>query len=373
MGKNYYGYPRYVSVAEKRAKAEKKLKQLMKKNPGLAPVIPRGNSLAESWWGKAWNKNLEDYADYSNRIGRGRSYVKHGAVLDLKIEPGTITSLVQGSAARPYQVEISIKPVKKSVWDTIIEDCRGAIDSLEALLDGTLPKAMETVLTRRGNGIFPSPQEIRFDCSCPDWASMCKHVAATLYGVGARLDSDPSLFFLLRKVNMDDLVSSVVRTEADGLLKKAGSRKSARIIRDADLSSEFGIEFEDDALLVSPLSSMSGKRSPEITAPGKKDPGKKDPGKKDPGRAISQKKPGGGNASPEAEPVRKAALSPAAADVTPYETVVRIICRRRVNGIGFQEIKEKSGLEETLLRNIIQRARQKKDIRNNGRGLYIKG
>ncbi|MCK5835711.1 MAG: hypothetical protein KAH09_00470 [Desulfobacula sp.] len=325
--RNRYGYPKYVSVAEKRAKAEKKIKQLMKKNPGLAPVKISGNTLSASWWGKAWNKNLEGYADFSNRIGRGRSYVRHGAVLDLKIESGKIFALVQGTYAAPYQVEITIKPLKKTIWKQIIVQCRGKIDSLDALLAGALPQAMETVLTKQGQGIFPSPKEIKFDCSCPDWASMCKHVAATLYGVGARLDTDPSLFFRLRNVNKEDLISSVIRKEADQLLKKAKNHTSKRIIRNADLSSAFGIDL-DDSVPKRPASS-SPKSNP---APPK----------------ISH-------------------------DVTPYATVVKLIRRRRVNGITFPEIKEKTGLSDKELRYIIQRARVKQDIQNQGRGLYIKG
>jgi len=330
--RDYYGYPKYVSVAEKRAKAEKKLKQLRKKNPKLAPVMITGNRLATSWWGTAWNTNLEGYADFSNRIGRGRSYVKHGAVLDLKIESGKITALVQGSESAPYQVKITIKPLEKSVWEQIIEQCRGEIDSLDALLGGALPKAMEAILTRQGDGIFPSPKEIEFDCSCPDWASMCKHVAAALYGVGARLDTDPSLFFLLRHVNMESLVSSVVRSEADQLLEKAKIRKSKRIIRDADLSSAFGIDLDDFVPIKMPTANPTAVKI--VSKP------------------ASQK------------------ISP---DVNLYETVVRMIWRRRVRGITFQEIKEKTGISDMVLRNIISRARQKKDIQNQGRGLYIKG
>ncbi|MBU2454221.1 MAG: hypothetical protein KJ668_13015, partial [Proteobacteria bacterium] len=320
---NRFGYPKYVSVAEKKARAEKKIKQLMKKNPGLSPVKICGNTLAASWWGKAWNTNLEGYADFSNRIERGRSYVRHGAVLDLKIESGNISALVQGSYAAPYQVKITIKPLKKAVWEKIIDQCKGKIDSLDALLNGALPQAMETILTQQGNGIFPSPKDIVFDCSCPDWAYMCKHVAATLYGVGARLDTDPSLFFLLRKANKEDLVSSVIRSEADQLLKKAKTRTSKRIIRDADLSSAFGINLDDSV--------------PVIRA-----------------------------ASP---PKNKPVSSKIPQDVDSYETVIKLIRRRRVNGISFREIKENTGLSDLALRNIISRARRKEDIQNQGRGL----
>jgi uncharacterized Zn finger protein len=385
--RNDYRYPKYVSVAEKRDRAEKKLRQLRRKNPDLAPVILQGSKLAASWWGKAWNDNLEGYADYSNRIGRGRSYLRQGAVLDLKIEPGAVTALVQGSVSTPYTVKIAIDPMKQGVWQAIVDQCRGAVDSLETLLDGSLPRNMEASLTRRGQGIFPSPGEIRFRCSCPDRASLCKHVAAALYGVGARLDADPSLLFVLRNIAMKDLVSSVVGTEARALLEKADTRKSARIIRDADLSSAFGIDIED-----SPLPGRIGpgkpgrRRPPGSPAPaGVPEPGPGIPPAKSSGTAPPEppariggallKKPGrpanpvsGNGAAPRRPlPGEKASAGP-----TPYETVVGIIRRRRVKGIGFQELKERTGLEDTLLRNIIQRARQRKEITNQERGLYIR-
>ena len=153
-----------------------------------------GTAIARTWWGKAWNKNLESYADYHNRIGRGRSYVRHGAVLDLQIGSGLVESLVQGSRSRPYSVTIRIKAMGKKNWEEIKTASQGKLDSLQELLAGKFPKGLGEIFTTQGKGLFPSPKEIDFDCSCPDWASMCKHVAATLYGIGARLDQDPELF-----------------------------------------------------------------------------------------------------------------------------------------------------------------------------------
>ncbi len=235
------GFPRYVSKAEKRARAENKLNQLKKKKQDLRPVIIEGSAIACTWWGKAWNKNLERYADYSNRIGRGRSYVRCGSVLDLRIEAGEIKALVHGSRAKPYSITVKINKLNRNVWQEITSGCSGKLESLEELLAGKFPKALEETFMQRDRGLFPSPKEIEFDCSCPDWASMCKHVAATLYGVGARLDEEPSLFFTLRGVATEDLVRRTVSNKAEDLLKKA-SKKSSRIIADADLSSIFGID-----------------------------------------------------------------------------------------------------------------------------------
>jgi len=257
MSRYRYSFPKYVSVEEKRAKARKKIKQLKKKNPDLSPIQVPGRTLAESWWGISWNKNLEGYADFSNRIGRGRSYVRHGAVLDLKITEGKILSLVQGSSL--YKVEISIRKLKSSVWKMIVQECQGKIDSLGALIDGKLPKTMETLLTQPKSGMFPAPDEIDLNCSCPDSAYMCKHIAATLYGVGARLDYDPSLFFTLRGVKMKDLVSQAVKGEAETLLQRAKKKTSGRIISEADLSATFGIDMD---LPSSPSPSPGKKRAP---------------------------------------------------------------------------------------------------------------
>jgi len=192
---SYYDeYPRYESAAERKAKANKSLEKLKKKNPDIEPAIIEGRTLAKNWWGKSWNKNLESYADYSNRIARGKSYVQNNAVLDLKISKGIALAKVQGSRAKPYDVEITIDALDNKRWEQIVELCNRRIDSLEQLIEGKFPKELEIIFTDKKYGMFPSPQEIHFTCSCPDWAYMCKHVAAVLYGIGARLDKDPMLF-----------------------------------------------------------------------------------------------------------------------------------------------------------------------------------
>jgi uncharacterized Zn finger protein len=237
-------YPPYVPVGERRAKAEKTLQQLRKKQPSITPVIIAGNALATTWWGKSWNSNLERYADYSNRIGRGRSYVRHRAVLDLQLAPGNITALVQGSEAQPYRVAITVETLSANHWSTIRTACAGCFDSLSALLAGTFPQALKDLFFAKGAGLFPSPREIHFDCSCPDWASMCKHVAAALYGVGARFDEDPSLFFRLRGITMDDIITQTVADTTQTLLRKA-ERQSANVLDDVDLGDVFGIRLDD--------------------------------------------------------------------------------------------------------------------------------
>jgi uncharacterized Zn finger protein len=207
-------------------------------------VIIAGTSLATTWWGKSWNNNLERYADYRNRIGRGRSYVRHRAVLDLQLMLGHITALVQGSEAQPYRVAITVDTLSATNWATIRTACAGCFDSLSALLAGTFPQALKDLFFAKGAGLFPSPREIHFDCSCPDWAAMCKHVAATLYGVGVRLDDDPSLFFTLRGITMDDIITQTVADTTQTLLRKA-ERQSTNGLDDVDLGDVFGIQLDN--------------------------------------------------------------------------------------------------------------------------------
>lgn len=244
----FYYYPRRETVAGRKKKAQRNLRRLQKKQPDIRPIIIEGKGLAKTWWGKTWNANLERYADFSNRIGRGRSYVKNGFVLDLKITKGTINALVMGTDPTPYAVRIKIAALTKKKWEAIKQQTRDKIDSLQELLDGSFPRELEAIFTAKGAGLFPAPKEIRLSCSCPDWAAMCKHVAATLYGVGARLDEDPGLFFSLRGVNTGDLVNLAVNRRKQELLGAVSrKRKSSRVLEDDDasLASLFGIDMAE--------------------------------------------------------------------------------------------------------------------------------
>lgn len=235
---SYYG--EYVPVAKKKEKARKAMDKLLKKNPDLTPVILEGSIIAKTWWGKAWNKNLEIYADYTNRISRGRSYVRNGAVLDLKIETGIVKALVQGSESKPYNIEIKIEPLSSEKWDDILKICKHKIDNLAELLSGKFPKELEEIFTIRGRGLFPTQKEITFKCSCYDWASMCKHVTAVLYGIGARFDEDPSLFFSLRNIDFSDLLMKTIDQKMQSMLENS-DKKTGRVIDDGDVFDLFGL------------------------------------------------------------------------------------------------------------------------------------
>jgi uncharacterized Zn finger protein len=310
--------------------------------------VIEGRAIARTWWGKAWNKNLESYADYHNRIGRGRSYVRHGAVLDLQIGSGGVESLVQGSRSKPYSVTIRIKAMGKKNWKEIKTASQGKLDSLQELLAGKFPKGLGEIFTTQGRGLFPSPKEIDFGCSCPDWASMCKHVAATLYGIGARLDQDPELFFKLRQVKMKDLVTGAVEGKAKELLKKA-RKKTSRVIDDSDLSDVFGIDMESPAV----PRTKGKKRGRSVTAP-------KEPPKGT--NALTGKS--------EKRAVPKKTLPKTQTPKTLFETVVGTV-KKSKQGVTVAMIREKTGLSETQIRNVVYRARRQGIIRNRGRGVYI--
>jgi uncharacterized Zn finger protein len=239
----HYGYKPYKPVAEKKAEAQKKLAALKKKNPDVSPIVIEGRKIAVTWWGAAWNKNLESYAgtNFTNRIGRGRAYVINGMVLDLQIGPGVVNAKVSGSRKTPYDVEIKIDKLSEHRWKTIVEQCSRRIAGISELVGGKFPEDLAQIFLRQELGLFPAPSEIHMDCTCPDsWVGMCKHAAATLYGVGARLDHDPMLFFTLRGIDFSELLKKSVEEKIDSMLKNAG-KKSGRTIDDADITGMFGL------------------------------------------------------------------------------------------------------------------------------------
>lgn len=245
MSRDWDYFPPYVCKAEKIRRAKQAVAKMAKKGIVLEPVTITGRKIAHTWWGCAWAENLERYADYSNRIPRGRTYVRSGAVLDLKITPNVITALVSGSSSQPYKIKIGIASLDKKNESALLESSRSSLDSLQALLLGEFPTELKETFYKQGTGLFPSPKDISLDCTCPDWAKMCKHVAAVLYGVAARLDKKPELFFILRGITLDDFVGAMVKQESEKILKKS-KVKSTRVIEstDTDISEMFGISMD---------------------------------------------------------------------------------------------------------------------------------
>jgi uncharacterized Zn finger protein len=236
-----YAWKPYVPVAERRRKALREMEKRRKKGHAISPVTVEGRTIARTFWGKAWCENLEGYSDYANRLPRGRTYVRNGSVVDLQIEPGEINAYVCGSEL--YEVTLKVTPVKKTQWKSICKDCGGAIDSLVELLQGKLSQGVMERICRQSAGLFPSPAEIRLSCSCPDWAGMCKHVAAVLYGIGARFDQQPELLFRLRGVDELELIASAGK--ATPLSKHTPA--SGKVLGGEDLAEMFGLDMAEEA------------------------------------------------------------------------------------------------------------------------------
>jgi uncharacterized Zn finger protein len=253
-----YGWPEYVPVAERRAKALKQLEKMRKKGMNIQPVQLAGRRIAASFWGKGWCDHMESFSDYANRLPRGRSYVRNGSVCHLEIRGGEIEALVSGTSL--YRVSISIKPLPATRWLAVKRSCSGRIGSLIDLLRGKLDHGVMEVVTHRREGLFPLPGEMKFDCDCPDWAGMCKHVAAALYGVGARLDQSPEMLFVLRGVNHEELVDVTA-----AITDAAKSGTARRRIAASGVADVFGIELAEAA--VEPPA-LSGK-GPETEKPAK--------------------------------------------------------------------------------------------------------
>lgn len=353
---SYYDYAPYVSVAEKRAKAEKKLAQMKKKNPGIRPVSINGNALATTWWGKEWNKNLERYADYSNRIGRGRSYVRHGAVLDLQITPGNVKAIVQGSRSKPYDVHIRISSIPERNWADITSACMGKFESLQTLIAGKFPKELTELFTKKGSGLFPSPDDITFDCSCPDWASMCKHVAAVLYGIGTRLDEDPNLFFVLRNLDTGDLISQAIKESKNDLLSKA-TRKTSRVLEtETDLSAMFGIDLGDEVADETPLKPSKTTKVSQAKQT----------------RPVKRKDVGSVKPTPSKPLVTPKKAAPKTAPVPAIDalSILEVLIKKKKNGITVSEIIASSGMDDIKVRNTLFRLKKLGIIESVERGVY---
>ena len=258
----FYGWKPYVSVDQRRRKAEGITARLKKKGQALSPVTAERGTITKTFWGKSWCDNLERYSDYENRLPRGRTYLRNGSVIDLNIGAGVVSAQVMGSDL--YKITVNIAAVSKKQWQAIGTDCAGSIDSLVELLQGRLSKSVMERICRPGTGLFPTPKEIKFDCSCPDWAAMCKHVAAVFYGVGVRLDQQPELLFTLRRVDAKELVA---RAGAGLPLPKKGP-SATKVLDGAKIAGIFGIEIAEEAVTNSEgVVSVKGKKPPAKKKP----------------------------------------------------------------------------------------------------------
>ena len=225
----------YEDVKEQKKRLEREIAKRVKRGERFEVLsAPEGQKkLCTTFWGQAWCRNLESYQQYESRLPRGRSYLRQGKVYNLEITPGKLSAVVAGSEL--YDASVSIKPLPDQQWHEIVQSSAGQVSSMLDLLSGKLGDGLMKVLTDPQDGLFPKPKEIRFDCSCPDYADMCKHVSDILYGVGVMLDSKPELLFTLRGVDQAELLanaSSITMGDLD-----AGTE-----LGDTDLSALFGID-----------------------------------------------------------------------------------------------------------------------------------
>jgi uncharacterized Zn finger protein len=309
---DWYGdeqFPAYVPVARRRANARASIAQLKKQGLAVEPVAIDGRLIASTFWGKAWCSHLESLSDFENRLGRGRSYVRSGAVVHLALDSGRIVAKVQGSDL--YEVEIRVEKLTAQRWAKIVAQCTGSIDSLVELLRGKLSESVMRAVTNVETGLFPGASAIKLACSCPDAAELCKHLAAVLYGVGARLDARPELLFTLRGVDASELV----QTGAAASLSQANDKgASARhTLSMAALSDVFGIELES-----APPARPSPPRAP--TAPSKQKRGQ---------GASSERKQPSRAAAPKPSPAPVAAKRGRAAKRSPQRDLAEPPPKRR--------------------------------------------
>jgi uncharacterized Zn finger protein len=243
----------YQDSKAQKARLQREIAKRVKRGEVFAKLeAPEGNKkLVTSFWGKAWCNNLESYQVYEYRLPRGRSYLRQGNVYNLEIEPGRVSAVVAGSEL--YETRVDIEPLSAQRWQDIIEACAGQVNSMLDLLAGKLGEGVLKVLTHGEEGLFPKPKEIRFNCSCPDFADMCKHVSAVLYGVGVLLDKQPEWFFTLRSVDQADLLATAGQNAADEL---AGGGEGGELAG-ADLSALFGIDLGAMEIMMEPVDGAS--------------------------------------------------------------------------------------------------------------------
>lgn len=329
----------YVPVAQQRARARREMDKLKKKGKHVQPVEIEGRTIARSFWGKAWCDHLESFSDFANRLPRGRRYVRNGSVCHLEIRPGHVEAIVSGSEI--YRVTIEITQLKADIWQSIKAKCAGQIGSMLELLQGKLSRDVMGVVTEREHGLFPKPREIALDCSCPDWATMCKHVAAALYGVGHRLDHQPDLLFLLRDVDAAELIATEIALP--------GREVTSDVLPDEALGDIFGIDLdsEDDTFAVP---KVPGKKAakPKRSARPKSESSLKQrsvPTGTRP-KKVTTKRPGGRAAKKTASPSRRAKLSVKPIATTPVASRVATSkpSRFRVTGALIVRLRRKRNL-----------------------------
>ena len=198
--------------------------------------------ISNEWWGQQWCQNISRYADYMNRLERGRTYIRKGAVQEIEIDGGHIKANVTGTRPLPYSVDIHIRPADEDLINKSINK----IKDIEQLKDGVVPDNCRELFSVE-KGLFPSSREIEFSCSCPDDAALCKHIIAVLYAIGSILDQEPLLLFQLRGIDVEKYLDKrLVSITNEILVDIHNHRDEDRLIDDDLISSMFVIEIETE-------------------------------------------------------------------------------------------------------------------------------
>ncbi len=215
-----------------KALAAAKLAELKAEGSDVHPVTANGRNLAKKFWGKAWMRSLAELELYYNTLSQGRTYLRKGCVLDVRVSPGQIEALVMGEYL--YHVHIEATPPDEDRVADLRERCAGQIGSWIDLLKGEVSDDLMSILSNPNSGLFPRPDEWNFSCACAAWADMCEHVAAVLYAFGVLLDDQPELLFTLRNMKAGDFIPAAPVPTADG--------EDTLKADDGKLSDIFGIE-----------------------------------------------------------------------------------------------------------------------------------
>jgi uncharacterized Zn finger protein len=232
----------YVDRDREMAKVDREIEKRRKKGESLRVEVPsQGRNLSNTFWGQAWNRNLMAYSDYESRMPRGRTYFRSGKVMNLEVQGGLITAVVAGTQI--YDVKVKVSPLEEERWALLKQKCQGRIGSMVELLAGELSDDVMREVTSLEHGLFPAPGELKLICTCPDAAGLCKHLAATLYAVGSRFDSKPSLLFTLRCVDPQELFATNAVEAIGHLTASAEDDESRRkALEGVDLNALFDVD-----------------------------------------------------------------------------------------------------------------------------------
>ena len=251
-------FPPHVPVGARRARVARVSDELRRNGVDVQPVHIEGRSIARSFWGRRWCHHLESCSDFENRLPRGRAYVRNGSVCHLDVHAGGVDAMVVGSDL--YHVVVRIRKLGAGRLEGHPGRVRGPGRIRPRAAPGTAcPIHVLRVVTDPARGLFPKPGEITLTCDCPDWAVMCKHAAAVLYGVGSRLDNRPELLFRLRDVDAEDLVVG------DMALPDASAGDD---VLAGDLADIFGIDLDPaDSGAAAARPGTTGRRRPRRGRP----------------------------------------------------------------------------------------------------------